>query len=92
MGCAFDFYSPGWKYRTYVVALIFGFYIIPLIVIFGSYIGVMHNSRTSMKSLLRKGSMRKPSNNVDIPNGHNKSCIPKSNDTRRVGSCTESNL
>ena len=53
MGCAFDFYSPGWHYRSYVIVLLFVFYIFPLLIIFGSYIGIFQNNRSSRKDLQR---------------------------------------
>ena len=87
MGCAFDFYTPSWNYRSYVTALVIGFYLIPLFVIFGSYIGIIQSSRKSMKTLVRTESVRTSSKNMNFSNGQKlKTAQSISNEYRMVSS------
>ena len=51
MGCAFDMYSQSWNGLSYSMMLFVYCFIMPICVIFFSYIGIIYHTRTSRKGL-----------------------------------------
>ena len=51
MGCAFDMYSQSWNGLSYSLLLFVYCFILPICVIFFSYIGIIYHTRTSRKGL-----------------------------------------
>ena len=47
MGCAFDMHSTSWTDRSYVITLFVLCWVIPLVVIFMAYIGIIYRVKTS---------------------------------------------
>ena len=56
MGCAFNMYSSSWSDRSYGITLFLYCWIVPLVIIFFSYIGMIYDTRTSRKTLIRSAS------------------------------------
>ena len=53
MGCAFNMYSSSWSDRSYGITLFLYCWILPLFIIFFSYMGMIYDTRTSRKKLVR---------------------------------------
>ena len=70
MGCAFNMYSSSWSDRSYGITLFLYCWIVPLVIIFFSYIGMIYDTRTSRKKLIRSAS-QKPEN-VEDPKDESK--------------------
>ena len=47
MGCSFDGFSSSWVDRSYIIVLLVLAWVIPLILIFISNIGIIHRTRNS---------------------------------------------
>ena len=54
MGCTFDMYSSSWSDRSYGLILFVLCWVLPLFVIFFSYLGIISHTRLSSKNLLSR--------------------------------------
>ena len=59
MGCAFDLFITSWKDCSYVITLVVLCWVVPLIVIFISYNGIIY--RVKHSTIRNSGERRKPS-------------------------------
>ena len=67
MGCAFNMYSSAWSDRSYGIVLFLYCWIFPLLIIFFSYIGIMYETRSSRKTLIKKEKKNVEDNEEDKP-------------------------